>query len=59
MYSLRLSPSFDVNKKLSLQTFGIYRSSTELLQIKPYEFWFVNTGTRYNILNAKDTKNLI
>jgi len=58
MYSLRISQSFDVTKKLSLQTFGMYRSSTELLQINPKEFWFVNAGARYNVLNDKGTISL-
>ena len=58
IYSLRLSQNFNVTKKLTLQTFGMYRSSSEMLQINPEEFWFVNAGARYNILKDKGTLSL-
>ncbi len=57
-YSLRLSQSFNVTKKLTLQLFGMYRSSTELLQINPEEFYFLNAGARYSFLKDKATLSL-
>lgn len=57
-YSFRLSQSFNVTKKLTLQLFGMYRSSTELLQINPDEFYFVNAGARYSFLKDKATLSL-
>lgn len=58
LYSMRLSQSFNVTKKLTLQTFGMYRSSSKMLQINPNEFWFVNAGARYNILKDRGTLSL-
>ncbi len=57
-YSFRLSQSFNVTKKLTLQLFGMYRSPTEMLQIKPEEFYFINAGARYSFLNDKATLSL-
>lgn len=57
-FSVRLSQSFNVTKKLTLQAFGLYRSSTELLQINPEEFYFINAGARYNFLKDKATLSL-
>lgn len=57
-YSFRLSQSFNVTKKLTLQLFGMYRSPTEMLQIEPEEFYFVNAGARYSFLEDKATLSL-
>ena len=57
-YSFRLSQSFTVTKKLTLQLFGMYRSPTEMLQIEPEEFYFVNAGARYSFLEDKATLSL-
>ncbi|GAB2773995.1 TonB-dependent receptor domain-containing protein [Salinimicrobium soli] len=57
-YSLRLSQSFNVTKKLTFQLFGMYRSSTDMLQISPEEFYFVNAGARYSFLEDKATLSL-
>lgn len=57
-YSFRLSQSFNVTKKLTLQLFGMYRSPTEMLQIEPEEFYFVNAGARYSFLKDKATLSL-
>ncbi|MCY2687445.1 TonB-dependent receptor domain-containing protein [Salinimicrobium sp. TH3] len=58
VYNFRLSQSFNVTKKLTLQLFGMYRSSSEMLQIQPEEFYFVNAGARYSFLNDKATLSL-
>ncbi|WP_029034952.1 outer membrane beta-barrel family protein [Salinimicrobium terrae] len=58
VYNFRLSQSFNVTKKLTLQLFGMYRSSTELLQIRPEEFYFMNAGARYSFLKDKATISL-
>ncbi|MHA6281197.1 TonB-dependent receptor domain-containing protein [Salinimicrobium sp. CAU 1759] len=57
-YSFRISQSFNVTKKLTLQLFGMYRSPTEMLQIEPEEFYFVNAGARYSFLEDKATLSL-
>jgi outer membrane receptor protein involved in Fe transport len=57
-YSFRLSQSFNVTKKLTLQMFGLYRSSRELLQINPEEFYFINAGARYSFLKDKATLSI-
>ncbi|MDX1753662.1 MAG: outer membrane beta-barrel family protein [Salinimicrobium sediminis] len=58
MFALRVNQSFNVTKKLTLQSFGMYRSKTKMLQINPKEFWFVNAGARYSILKDKGTLSL-
>ncbi len=58
VYNFRLSQSFNVTKKLTLQLFGMYRSSTEMLQIQPKEFYFMNAGARYSFLNDKASLSL-
>ena len=58
VYSFRLSQSFNVTKKLTLQLFGMYRSPFEMLQIEPEEFYFVNAGARYSFLKDKATLSL-
>lgn len=57
-YNFRLSQSFEVSKKLTFQLFGMYRSSTELLQINPEEMYFLNAGARYNFLKDKATLSI-
>lgn len=57
-WNFRLNQSFDVTKKLTLQMFGMYRSSTDMLQISPEEFYFVNAGARYTFLKDKATLSL-
>ena len=57
-YNFRMNQSFNVNKNLSLQLFGMYRSKAQLLQIEMQEMYFVNAGARYNILNNKGTLSL-
>ena len=58
VYNLRLSQSFNVTKRLTFQLFGLYRSSTELLQIRPEEFYFMNAGARYSFLKDKATLSI-
>src|SRR5690606_18996359 len=57
-YNFRLNQSFNVNKNLSLQLFGMYRSKAQMLQIEAQEMYFVNAGARYNILKNKGTLSL-
>jgi outer membrane receptor protein involved in Fe transport len=57
-YSLRLSQSFNATDKLTFQVFGLYRGPAQMLQIKTDEFYFVNAGARYSILNQKGTLSL-
>lgn len=57
-YNFRMNQSFNVNKNLSLQLFGMYRSKAQLLQIEMQEMYFVNAGARYNILKNKGTLSI-
>ncbi|MFD2516710.1 TonB-dependent receptor domain-containing protein [Salinimicrobium flavum] len=57
-WNFRLTQSWNVTKKLTLQMFGLYRSSTDMLQISPEEFYFINAGARYNFLKDKATLSI-
>ncbi|MCF4101004.1 TonB-dependent receptor family protein [Gillisia sp. M10.2A] len=57
-YSFRINNSFKATDKLTFQLFGYYRSPSKELQFKSQEFYFVNTGARYNLLNDKATLSL-
>lgn len=54
-YTLRLNNSFKPMKDLTLQLFGFYRSGGSSIQFDYDEFYFVNAGVRYNVMQGKAT----
>lgn len=57
-FNFRLSNSFNATKNLTFQLFGYYRAPAQDLQFKSKEFYFINTGARYNFLKDKATLSL-
>lgn len=55
MINFRVNQSFNVSKKLTLQTFGYYQGPSTMLQLQSEEMYFVNAGARYNLLNDRAT----
>src|SRR5690606_15737214 len=47
-WNLRMNNSFTVNKKLSLQAFGVYRGKFRAIQFESDPMYFVNVGARYS-----------
>ncbi len=57
-YNLRMSNSFNVTKKLTLQLFGFYRGKNQTIQFQVKPMYFVNTGMRYSFAEGKGTFSL-
>ena len=53
--NFRLSNSFKVNKKLTLQLFSFFKGPRENLQFTVEPFYFINAGARYSLFNRKAT----
>ena len=53
--NFRLSNSFKVNKKLTLQLFSFFKGPRENLQFTVEPFYFINAGARYSLFKRKAT----
>ncbi|QKX06000.1 TonB-dependent receptor [Aquimarina sp. TRL1] len=58
LYNMRMTHSFKVNKKFSLQLFGMYRGANDNLQYETKALYFVNAGARYSFANRSGTVSL-
>ncbi len=54
-YTFRLNNSFKATKNLTFQAFGMYRSSGSTVQFDYSDFYFVNAGMRYTLLQGDMT----
>src|SRR5690606_16113316 len=54
-YTFRMSNSFKATKDLTFQAFGFYRSGGSSIQFDYDEFYFVNAGVRYNVMQGNAT----
>jgi outer membrane receptor protein involved in Fe transport len=57
-FNFRINNSFKATENLTFQLFGYYKAPEQDLQFKSKEFYFVNTGARYNFLKDKATLSL-
>ncbi len=57
-WNLRMSNSFTVTKKLTLQAFGMYRGKNRGVQFIRKPMYFVNIGARYSFAKGKGTVSL-
>ncbi|GGE00943.1 TonB-dependent receptor [Planktosalinus lacus] len=54
-YTFRVNNSFKATKDLTFQAFGFYRGPYNGLQFNSKEFYFVNAGVRYNVMQGQAT----
>ncbi|MEP3385799.1 MAG: outer membrane beta-barrel family protein, partial [Flavobacteriaceae bacterium] len=54
-WNFRMSNSFTMNKKLTLQLFGFYRGDNQNLQFNVEPMYFVNIGARHTFAEGKGT----
>lgn len=54
-FNIRMMNNFNLNKKLRLQLFAMYRHGGEDLQFKIEPMWMVNAGMSYTCLKGKGT----
>lgn len=55
VYTFRMNNSFKATKDLTFQVFGFYRGPNSTLQFDMEEFYFVNAGFRYNVMQGQAT----
>ncbi len=58
LYNIRMTNNFKINKKITLQLFGLYRGANDNLQYQTKAFYFVNAGARYSFAKRKGTFSL-
>ncbi len=54
-YTFRMNNSFKATQDLTFQLFGFYRGPQDGLQFNSKEFYFVNAGFRYNVMQGQGT----
>lgn len=54
-YTFRINNNIKATKDLTFQLFGMYRSSGSSLQFDFTDFYFINTGVRYNVMQGNAT----